>query len=472
MPKKQTTFSPDMLIALSRRSGAALRVQLADSLRDSIRSGQLAAGVCLPASRQLAQDLGVSRSVVVDAYAQLSAEGYLEAQLRSGTRVASIVAVEHQTPPMPATASLPLYDFRPGMPDPALFPRSAWASATRQILQVVPDAALAYGDPHGVPFLRQELASYLGRVRGVLVQPDNLMLCTGFAQGLGLVCRVLRARGVCEVAVEDPLHPGQCELIKHAGLAVVPIPVDEEGLCVAALEACDARAVLITPAHQFPTGVVLSPARRSMLLHWGRTREAVIIEDDYDAEYRYDRAPIGALQGLDPERVIYAGSASKMFTPALRMGWMALPPSLLAEVVAEKQQADLGSSALDQLIFAQMLINGHVDRHLRRVRLLYRQRRDALAQALAQELPQARISGIAAGLHAVVLLPGALSEAAVIREAEALGVRVYGLQSYTMSANQRPPALVLGYGILSETSIRSGISLLSEAVARAGSTYT
>jgi GntR family transcriptional regulator / MocR family aminotransferase len=348
------------------------------------------------------------------------------------------------------------------------FPRTAWLASLRKTLTQVPHAALGYGDPRGLPALREALAAYLGRVRGVAANPERVLICSGFAQGLGLVCRALRRGGASRLAMEDPSHPGQRAEVAHAGLEPVPVPVDQRGLRVDLLAEGPTDAVLVTPAHQFPTGAVLAPERRASLVQWAQRHDAVVVEDDYDAEYRYDREPIGALQGLAPERVIYAGSASKTLAPGLRLGWLVLPAWLIDAVAEEKALDDLASPVFEQLGFADLLAQGGADRHLRRNRAVYRARRDALVAALAAHLPQVTVGGIAAGLHAVAELPAETDEAAVVAAAREQSVGVYGMTDYRFSGSLGPAALVLGYGGLGERAIQAGVRLLAVAVSRSG----
>lgn len=468
MRKAWTSIQPELLLPLERGNGRALRSQVEDRLRTAIRAGTLGPGSQLPSTRLLARDLGLSRGLVVEAYAQLLAEGYLEARPGGATRVAATVRPEPDRADEHGDGPPPRYDFRPGVPDLSLFPRSAWLAAVRRALADANDALLGYGDPRGLVETRAALAAYLGRVRGADAEPSRLIVCTGFAQGLRLLCGVLRRSGTTRLAVEEPTHPGQRLLVERAGLEAVPVPVDADGLRVDLLARhADVGAVLVTPAHQFPSGVVLAPSRRAALLAWARERGAVVIEDDYDAEYRYDRAPIGALQGLAPAQVVYVGSTSKMLAPALRLGWMVVPPHLVRLVAEEKRDADLGSPGLEQLSLARFVEAGQLDRHLRRARLAYRARRDALVRALAEHLPTARVRGIAAGLHAVVELPRGADEAAVVEAAARRDIRVYPMGSYRLDGSSAAPALVLGYAALSEPAIRSGIGVLAQAVADA-----
>jgi GntR family transcriptional regulator/MocR family aminotransferase len=464
MPQDRTSRPLELLLPVRREPGVTLRAQLERHLREAVRSGRLPPGSALPSTRALADQLGIARGVVVEAYDQLVAEGYLVARQGSATRVAD-AALVGAAPPRPAEPSKPLrYDFRPGVPALETFPRSAWLASLRKALQEAPHAALGYGDPRGQPALRQALVGYLGRVRGVAADPQQVLVCSGFAQGTALVCRALGRRGARRVAMEDPCHPGQRAIVAASGLEPVPVPVDDQGIQVDRLEAVGADAVLVTPAHQFPTGTVLAAKRRGALVAWAQRLNAVIVEDDYDAEYRYDREPIGAVQGLAPDRVVYAGSASKTLAPALRLGWLVLPAWLSDAVAEQKALDDLASPALEQLAFAELLAGGGVDRHLRRNRVRYRARRDALVAALGVHAPQVRVRGIAAGLHAVAELPPLAEEARVAAAARRRSVGVYPMRDYRFGGRGGPPALVLGYGGLGEPAIRRGVALLALAI--------
>jgi len=456
---------------LDRGAGQPLRAQLEHRLRDAIRSGQLPAACQLPSTRTLARDLGVTRGLVVEAYAQLQAEGYLATRPGAGTVVAASAAASAAAgrparPPRSAHAVPALrWDFRPGVPDLRSFPRRDWAAASRRAVQSVPDAALGYGDPRGTPELRHALAGYLGRVRGTLTDPDHIVICAGFAQARNLLTRVLRERGARRIGLEDPGQPESALSAQHAGLDAVPIPVDQDGLRADAVRRAGPDAVLITPAHQFPTGTVLAPARRLALLDWARKHGAVIIEDDYDAEFRYDRDPVGALQGLAPEHVIYAGSASKSLAPGLRIGWLCCPPGLAAQITEAKRAEDLGAPILEQLTLAHLMNSGRFDRHLRRCRARYRSRRDALAAALHQHAPHIKLAGISAGLHAVTILPGNADEQAITGQARHRSVGLYPISTYRISQQDQPPALVFGYGGCSEHAIGTGIAQIADLLA-------
>jgi GntR family transcriptional regulator/MocR family aminotransferase len=337
--------------------------------------------------------------------------------------------------------------------------RRAWADGASR--------ALDYPAPHGVRQAREALAAYLNRSRATVAEAGRIVMCTGFAQGARLVAETLRARGVRRIAVEDPGHVEQCADIRAAGVELVPVPVDDGGIRVDRLLAVDAGAVLVTPSHQYPTGAVLDPERRAALLEWAARRRAFILEDDYDAEYRYDRAPVGAMQGLAPDRVVYIGSASKMLAPSLRQGWLVLPPELVAGVRQAKLSADRGSPALEQLALAAFLEAGELDRHLRRTRAIYHRRRDALVQALRAHLPGATIRGVAAGLHLLLDLPDGADEERVVAMAARDGVRVYGARAYHLDARAARPALLLGYGGVEAGELDAGVRRLARVIGHA-----
>jgi GntR family transcriptional regulator/MocR family aminotransferase len=452
-----------VLVRLQPGAGSR-RAQLEEQLREAIRGGRLAAGAALPSSRALARELGVSRGVVVDAYAQLSAEGYLVARQGAATRVAGAGPASASSPGAAGAAAdrPPRFDFRPGGPDVSLFPRAAWLASLRRALRDAPDARFDYGDPRGAPELRAALARYLGRVRGVAADPELVVVTSGMAQGMALLARALLARGARRIAVEDPSSAPGREQLSANGLDVVPVPVDADGLQVDVVERLAPDVVFAAPAHQFPLGVVLAPERRAALIDWAARTGGLILEDDYDAEYRYDRAPVGAVQGLAPELVVYAGSVSKTLAPGLRLGWMVVPESIAAATIAAKASDDLGTPVVEQLALADFLERGELDRHLRRTRGVYRSRRDALVAALSRHLPEAVPAGVAAGLHLVVHLPPETDEVAVLARARERGIGLYGLSEHRMKPG--PPALLLGYGRITEPAIDVGAAELAAAV--------
>jgi GntR family transcriptional regulator / MocR family aminotransferase len=453
---------------------------LADAIRAAIMDGRLQAGAPLPATRVLAGDLGISRGVVVGAYQRLAEEGLISGRPGAGTRVSGVHPRRPQAdrgaadaadrraadaadrradnaadqraaaPPGPATLFPQRWraraeiDLSPGVPDLAGFPRAAWLRAERSVLQQAGVADLGYGDPRGSQWLRQELAGWLARTRGLRADPADIIIVTGVAQALALLAQWLKARGRTGIALEDPGSRGAREELAYWGLDPVPVPVDEHGLRVSDLVRSDLRAVLATPAHQFPTGVALAPGRRRDLLSWAAAADALVIEDDYDAEYRYDRAPVPALQAAAPDQVAYAGSTSKTLAPGMRLGWLVPPRRLHADLITAKHASDLGSPALPQLVLARLIATGELERHIRLVRKRQRVRRDAVARALREYLPGARVQGIAAGLHLLITFPGLdLRDTDLAGQIQRAGVLVHPLSWHRQRAG--PPGLVLGY---------------------------
>jgi GntR family transcriptional regulator / MocR family aminotransferase len=461
-------LGPELLLRLDRASAQPLRSQLEAGLRDAIRTGRLADRERLPSSRELARELGVSRGLVQEVYGQLLSEGYLTSHAGSATRVA---AGAHPAPSQaaPVAASEPrlIADFRSGVPDLASFPRGDWAWASRQACSSAATADLNYGDPSGSAVLRDVLGGYLRRVRAADAGRDRVIVCTGFAQGVILVLRALDRAGVHSVAFEDPGYDSTdaSEVLRAVGardLRPAHVPVDDSGIDVEALAATGARVVVVTPAHQSPTGVVLTAERRHALVDWARSNDAFVIEDDYDSEFRYDREPIGVLQGLAPDRVFTIGTASKALAPAVRLGWVLAPPQLAEKVAGEKRISDRGSSTLDQLALAALLESGRYDRHLRRMRALYARRRAQLIDALGRHAPAVRLTGLAAGFHAVAHLPSGADEHAITAAARERRVGLYGMSTYRARAASGPPELVLGFGNVAERAIEPGIAAVAD----------
>jgi GntR family transcriptional regulator / MocR family aminotransferase len=415
------------------RATSGVRAGLEAELREAVRAGRLAPGSRLPSSRTLAADLGIARNTVAEAYAQLVAEGWLEARQGSGTWVAERPDAVADEPTGDSATTTARFDLRPGVPDLGAFPRAAWLAAARRALAVAADSALGYGDPRGLPELREQLADYLARVRRVSVRPSGIVVCAGFGEALRLVCAVLRG----SVAVEAYGHRLHRELIAASGLAVSSIAVDDRGAVVDELG--DEAAALLTPAHQFPLGVALDPARRRRAIAWAADRGSVVLEDDYDGEFRYDRRAVGAMQALAPAQVIYAGTAAKSLVPGLRLAWLVPPPALLDELVEAKRAMGSFPAVFEQLTLAEFLATGAFDRQVRRARIAYRRRRDRLIALLNARGLEA--GGIAAGLHLLAHLRGVSEREAVERAAER-GLALEGLSAYGSCG---PPALVIGY---------------------------
>ncbi|MFE6871977.1 PLP-dependent aminotransferase family protein [Kitasatospora sp. NPDC057692] len=464
-----TAFGGDLHLDLGERraAGAGLRAALEDALREAVQDGRLAPGARLPSSRALGEDLGIARNTVVEAYGQLTAEGWLSSRQGSGTTVAERAAPRPAGPAVGVRAGhrpTGRHDLLAGRPDLSLFPRSAWLASARRALAVAPHEAFDYGSPLGRIELRRALADYLARVRGVRTDPDRLLVCAGFGQGLALLAAALRERGVERVAVETYGLPPQRDTLRAAGLGLAPLPLDCAGARTDLLAGAGAGAVLLTPAHQFPTGAALAAERRAAAVRWAREHDGYVIEDDYDGEFRYDRQPLGAMQALAPDRVVYGGTAAKSLAPGLRLAWLALPDELVEPVARLKASADTMSPVIDQLTFAELITSGRYDRHVRRCRLHYRRRRDLLVAALADRAPHVRVTGIAAGLHAVLELPpGSLPEPELMDRARAAGLVLTGLGWYLADrelAPDAPPALVVGYATPTDRAFPAALDAL------------
>ncbi|MFD8077972.1 PLP-dependent aminotransferase family protein [Streptomyces sp. NPDC059718] len=493
VPDRGTSLGSDFLqLEIGQVPAGGRTAWLTDQLRSAIADGRLHVGARLPASRVLAEELHVTRGVVTEAYRRLAESGQIAGRGRLGTVVvAAPAAPQGRTHDMPRTgagsgaaiftsgdrdgvvdmlrATPCRIDLSPGVPDLAAFPRAGWLRAERAVLAEVTPADFGYGDPRGAPALRRAVVGWLARNRGIRADPDEVVVVAGVAQALSLLARLLLADGIRRVAVEDPGSLGARQQLEYGGHSIVPIRVDAGGLDVGALRASGAQAVLLTPAHQFPTGVVLDGERRRELLGWA-AEGGVVIEDDYDAEHRYDRPPVPALRSLMPEGVCYAGSVSKLLAPALRIGWLLVPPDRLDAVVTAKRYADLGNGVLTQLVLARLMDSGELERHLRHVRGRHRRRRDVMLKAIEEHLPGAHVHGAAAGLHLMVtfgyppdgthdrgLCDGALAAAALDR-----GVKVHPLSWHRIGPG--PPGLVLGYAAGPAHDIEQGIATIGAAL--------
>jgi GntR family transcriptional regulator/MocR family aminotransferase len=459
-PEEWATFGPDLFLDVA--PGRPLRTGIEDALRGAIGSGRLARGTRLPATRVLARDLGVSRGTVLAAYTQLTAEGWLAARRGSST----VVAVEGDAQPAaerrsPAPAS-PRFDLRAGRPDASSFPRAEWLRAARRALAVAPDQALGYGDARGQFDLRVELAAYLRRARGLRLSAEQLVITTGFTQSLHLLARALPPT---RVAMEEPSMPEHRAIVRDAGHELVPLEVDEHGARID--EAGDAGAVVLTPNRQHPLGVTLSSSRRSRLLDWARESGALVVEDDYDGEFRYDGHPIGSLQGLEPGSVAYAGTASKTLAPGVRLGWLAVPETLLEAVVEVKRLSDWQSGSLDQLTFAELIRSGAYERHIRRMRLRYRRRRDAMLAAVRECVPHLEVTGAAAGLNLLVHLPSRAAERHALATARARGVAVDGLTAGGYYEGRSRAGIIVGYAAAPEHAYVAAVDAFAGALADA-----
>lgn len=500
-----------LTLSIDQAPAGAMSGWLAEQIRAAVRGGRLRPDDRLPASRTLATDLGVSRGVVTEAYRRLVDDGVVVTGGRAGTVIARAVPMSGLPPvtrdSATAGGSLPArppvttersaanagfafdtpvgtdvfsalrahpaaYDLSPGLPDLTAFPRTDWLRAERAVLSTLSPQTFGYGDPAGSPQFRRAVAGWLARFRGITADPERIVIVAGVAQALALLCRVLGRRGRTEIAVEDPGSLGARRQLADWGMTTVPVPVDDQGLRVDRLRATGAPAVLVSPAHQFPMGVVLSGERRRELVDWAGDG-GLIVEDDYDAEHRYDRPPVSALQAARPERTAYAGSVSKILAPALRIGWLLPPPWLRDDVTAAKQEADLGNPVLAQLVLAELMESGRLERHLRAVRRRHQRRRDAMIAAIRHHLPGAAVHGAAAGLHLTVTFDepndephrgrlGGPDDLALAAAALAAGVKVQPLSWHRVRPG--PPGLVLGYAASSAGQIDEAIAVLASVV--------
>ncbi|CAL9348472.1 HTH-type transcriptional regulatory protein GabR [Actinosynnema sp. ALI-1.44] len=495
------TGSDFLLLDAADAPARGLADWLAARLRTALADGRLAPGERLPATRVLAAELGVSRGVVTEAYRRLTEEGHVTGRGRAGTVVVAVparpgagsvvparpgvrgpggavaartsvrgpggaVAAGGVFPEVPGADVFDVLreapariDLSPGVPDLSAFPRAAWLRAERAVLADLGAGDLGYGDPRGVPALRVAITRWLARTRGIVAEPGEVVVVTGVAQALALLAEVLRGDGFREIAVEDPGSLGVRQHLNHHGLATPPAPVDDLGLRVSELRA---GAVLVTPAHQFPTGVVLDAARRRELARWG----GLVVEDDYDAEHRYDRPPVSALRAALPDRVCYLGSVSKLLAPALRTGWMLVPERYREAAVAAKRFADLGSTALPQLVLAELMDSGELERHLRLLRRRHVRRRDAMTRAISDHLPGARVHGVAAGLYLTVTFDGDVPDTALAAAALELGVKAQPLSWHAQQPTR--PGLVLGYAANPATVLAEGVAAIGKALRELG----
>jgi GntR family transcriptional regulator / MocR family aminotransferase len=443
------------LFALDLDSRRPPGVQIEQQLRGLIRSGRVPTGAPLPSTRVLASDLGVSRGVAVRAYAELAAEGYIRLRRGAAPLVVSTpreplawAAVEEDVP-----VALARYNLRPDLPDLSLFPRAQWLTASRAALHRAANHDLAYGEPFGAAELRHQLAPFLGRTRGVVATPSNTGVFAGSSQALLVLASVLREHGARRIAVEDPGHRWRTRTIAASGLEVVPVGVDEEGINIEELD--DVDAVVVSPDHHFPFGVALSAERRRAIVDWASSGDRLVIEHDYDAHFRYDRSPAGALQALAPDHVAYVGSASAVLAPTLRLGWAVMPAHLIIPVANMMFANVIALPRLMQHAFAEFIARGYLDRHLRRVRTVYKRRRELVCLSLPD------VQGRPVGLFVALPLSDTTDEAVVLADARRRGVAVDGFNEH--ASCEQPPGLAVGFAALPEPTLRHALRELIAA---------
>ena len=441
-----------------------IKEQLITALRDAARSGRLAPGTMLPPSRTLASDLGLARNTVADAYAELVAEGWLGSRQGAGTWVLNTTRPVARIRPRGARVA-PVHNLMPGSPDVSEFPRGHWLTCARRALSAAPNDALRMGDPRGSIEMRSALAEYLARTRGVRTSAESIVVCAGVRQAVLLLARALGG----PIAVEAYGLFLFREALAASGVTTVPIDVDDKGAVVRDLDGLDATAVLLTPAHHNPLEMPMHPSRRMAVVEWAERTGGFVLDDDYDGEFRFDRQPIGALQALDPDRVAYLGSTSKSLSPALRLGWMALPERLVDSVVEAAGGQQFSVDVIGQLTLAEFVAGGYYDRHIRRMRARYRRRRDTLVDAL--EPFRVEVRGLAAGLNLLVTLPDG-AEPEVMRHAGEAGIALTGLS--LMRHPDAPPevaerdGVVVGFAAPPEHAFDAAVSALCEVLEACG----
>ncbi|MGO1055143.1 MocR-like pyridoxine biosynthesis transcription factor PdxR [Crossiella sp. CA198] len=433
----------DLHLAGLRRTPGGVGRSLEEALREAVRTGRLAPGARLPGTRRLAADLGLARGTVVQVYTQLIAEGWLIGSAGSSTRVAPATGVQPSTAPPPPQSTL---DLRPGRPDISTFPRTAWTASIRRVLSTAGRLDFDYANPAGLPALRAAVADYVARTRGVQADPDSVVITCGFSHALAVLARVLHDQDITTIATENPSLPLHRDWLTAAGLTTTPLTVDTHGANPADLPT-GARAALLTPNHQFPMGYLLSPSRRKSFVDWATRVDGYVIEDDYDGEFRYDQRPVGALQALAPDRVIFAGSTSKTMAPGVRIGWLVLPPALRNPVHTKLFALGATVPSLDQMALADLITHGDYDRHIRRARQSYRRRRTELVTAI-EDATGAAVHGIPAGLQTLLPLDSVEQETRLVAKARADGLLLQGMHAFgywhSQSADSAA-ALVLGF---------------------------
>jgi len=462
-----------MWFEVDRAAEKSLTEQVYERIRELILTKELKAGERLPSSRELASTIGVSRNVVTEAYHRLISEGYLEVRPRSGTYVTTgsalpATANRNHTPPAPnphvQEERQKLIDFRAGNPAMDQFPRFIWGRLAKEICYNVPDPFFGYIGPEGAPELRNVLARYLLQARGVRCQPDQIVITSGATQALYLITELLSS-AASYIVVEDPVTDEMRTIFTTAGATVRPVPVDDKGILTDRLPTDgNPSFVFVIPSHQFPLGGTLPIQRRIQLIEYARRMSCYIVEDDYDSEFTYEGVPVHSIQGLAPDQVIYVGTFSKILSPALRIGYVVLPQPLVESFRSRKWFMDRHTSSLEQFVLARFIEEGYLNRHVRRMKNIYRQRRETLTDCLKDHFAGAVILGQASGMHLVVELRDTEFTDELVEWIRSQGVAVYPAESYALQKGFHTRQIVMGYGGLTTQTIREGVATLKRAI--------
>lgn len=459
-------------LPIDRSSALPLIQQISQQIRKQILQGKLQSGEKLPSTRALAEDLSVSRNVVIEAYEQLAAEGFIETSHGSGTFVAKGAYLKQE---VELATNFEMFeesqerkdfiDFRSGIPALDLLPQKTLAKLSYQIWNDVPSSVFGYDLPAGRPELRNALAKYLEKTRGVHCHPSQLVITSGATQALTLVGRLLLSAGD-ELLIEDPITIDIQTIFKSTGAILHPVAVDHEGIQTSLLpQDKDPKFVFVTPSHQFPLGGTLPIQRRIQLIHYAREKGCYLVEDDYDSEFRYEGTPVSSLQGLEPERVLYIGSFSKILSPALRMGYVILPKSLIERCRNIKWFTDLHTPSVNQLVLARFIEEGYLERHIAKMKKVYRQRRDFFIACLKQAFAnQVNIFGASTGLHLIAEFPNLTFTKKKVEEMHNFGIKVYEVEDHTIVKGRHENRLILGYGHLTKEELKEGVDRLEQAI--------
>lgn len=442
-------------------------------IRSRILSGALPPGARMSSVRQIAREMNFSRTVVTDALHRLLAEGYLEARPRHSLLVAAgavykTQAVPDVAPPAPGKIMpfrFDLIDFRPGVPDLSLFPTRLWQRITGDVWRQVTPLDLSYGQPEGRTELRREIARYLASHRGVCCHPEQILITGGSTQAMGIVGGMLLRNARPECIMEDPGSADNRQIVAGRGGRIIPVPADEQGLVTDALpQRAKPAFIHVTPSHQFPLGGTMPVQRRVQLLGYARRHSSFVVEEDFDGDFRYDSPPISSIQGLCPPRVIYIGTFSMTLFPSLRIGFLVVPPSLIAGMRNAKRGADIHTAVIEQLVLARFIRDGYFARHLIGMKKVYRKSRELLLDALQRNFQEARILGTPSGLHVCVRFPGIKFTPTLLNRIDLAGVGVYPVEAHAIRKGHWEDAIVLGFGMLDARRINTGIAILKRCL--------